>query len=411
MKKMNIWFFSPNGQPRGHSSRIYDYSLEMMKRGHKVTIFTKSFIHRSREDYLAPHEKVRIEEIDGIRVVWLRTIHYAGSSSMRGISELQFAWRAFQIARTINDKPDVVIADSVPPINGLAASKCADRIEAAFVYQVRDVWPIALVYDGTLSKRNPIYLIFRLIEKYLYRKSRVICSAVPFLHQHVLESGSSSDKVMCIPNGVNLERYPVLEPYDGGEELPLVAMYVGAFGFAHDVITIVRAAKILQQEGNNNYRFVIVGDGVKRAECEREVSMNRLSNIEFRDTVPKSDVPRLQSQADIFIACVLDSDAYRFGINLNKIYDYFASGRPVIFSGNAPNDHVRSSGAGFSIPPENPDAMVDALKMYLEMSPDERKQMGNRARRYAESEFDVRKLADRFEVLLLQAIKADIEAD
>ena len=66
-------------------------------------------------------------------------------------------------------------------------------------------------------------------------------------------------------------------------------------------------------------------------------------------------------ESDILIACVTDSDAYRFGINLNKLYDYFASGRPVIFSGNAPNDPVADSGAGFSIPPESPKAMVEAL--------------------------------------------------
>ena len=121
--------------------------------------------------------------------------------------------------------------------------------------------------------------------------------------------------------------------------------------------------------------------------------------------MPKSDVPRLQMEADILIACVLDSEAYRFGINLNKLYDYFASGRPVIFSGNAPNDPVAASGAGFSVPPENPEAMVRALQKYLEMSPAERIEMGKLARRYAEREFDVQKLADRMEEFLLQVIK------
>jgi glycosyltransferase involved in cell wall biosynthesis len=109
--------------------------------------------------------------------------------------------------------------------------------------------------------------------------------------------------------------------------------------------------------------------------------------------------------SDIQIACVLDSPAYRFGLNLNKLFDYFASGRPVIFSGNAPNDPVAESGAGFSIPPEDPEAMVGALEKYLEMSTAERIEMGKRGRRYVEKEFDIRILADRMESLLLQAIQ------
>jgi glycosyltransferase involved in cell wall biosynthesis len=228
---------------------------------------------------------------------------------------------------------------------------------------------------------------------------------MPFIYQHVSESGSNPEKVTWIPNGVNFERYSGLDTYDGGEKLPLVAMYVGGFGNAHDVITIVRAARIFQQRGNDKYRFVLVGDGVKRPECRQEASLHVLSNIEFRDPIPKSEVPRVQMEADILIAAVLDSAAYRFGLNLNKMFDYLASGRPVIFSGNAPNDPVAESGAGFSIPPEDPEAMAGALQKLLDMSPAERLEMGKRGRRYVENVFDIKKLTERMEILLLQAIK------
>jgi glycosyltransferase involved in cell wall biosynthesis len=402
---MNIWYLSAHDQPKGLSSRTYDFSRELVKRGHQVTMLTNSYCHFTHKELLAPHEKWRIEEIDGIRVAWLKTIHYTGNGWRRGANMLSNAWRSIQVARTLPEKPDVVIGPSVPLGTGWAASKIARMKGAAFVFEVRDVWPIALVYDGGLSRRSPVYYSFRIIEKYLYRKSQRISATMPFIHQHVSESGSNPEKVTWIPNGVDFERFSGLEAYDGGEKLPLVAMYVGAFGVAHDVITIVRAANILQQKGNDKYRFVIVGDGVKRPDCQREASLNALSNIEFRDPVPKKDVPRLQMESDILIASVTDSDSYRFGLNLNKMFDYLASGRPVIFSGNAPNDPVVESGAGFSIPPEDPDAMVGALERLLEMSPAERIELGKRGRRYVENEFDMRKLADRMELLLLQAIK------
>jgi glycosyltransferase involved in cell wall biosynthesis len=402
---MNIWYLSAYDQPKGQSSRTYDFSRELVKRGHQVTMFTNSYCHFTHVERLAPHEKWRIEEIDGIRVVWLRTIHYTGNGWGRGANMLSNAWRSIQVARTLSENPDVVIGPSVPLFTGWAASKIARMKGAAFVFEVRDVWPIALVDDGGLSKRSPIYYSFRFIEKYLYRKSQRISAVMPFLYEHVSDSGSNPGKVTWIPNGVNLERFSGLEAYDGGKKLPLVAMYVGGFGVAHDVITIVRSANILQQKGNNKYRFVIVGNGVKRPECQREASLNSLSNIEFRDPVAKLDVPRLQMESDILIACVTDSASYRFGLNLNKMFDYLASGRPVIFSGNAPNDPIVESGAGFSIPPEDPDAMVGALQRLLEMSPAERIELGNRGRRYVENEFDIQKLVNRMELLLMQAIK------
>jgi hypothetical protein len=67
-----------------------------------------------------------------------------------------------------------------------------------------------------------------------------------------------------------------------------------------------------------------------------EAAAAGLTNIEFRDPIPKADVPRVQAESDILVACVTDSPSYRFGLNLNKLFDYFASGRPVVFSGARP---------------------------------------------------------------------------
>ena len=405
MQRMNIWYLSAHDQPKGQSSRTYDFSRELVKRGHQVTMFTNSYCHWTHVERLTPREKWRIEEIDGIRVVWLRTIHYTGNGWGRGANMLSNAYRSIQVSRILSDKPDVVIGPSVPLGTGWAASKIAEMRNASFVFEVRDVWPIALVYDGSLSKRNPLYHAFRFLEKYLYRTAQRISATMPFIFQHVSESGSNLEKVAWIPNGVSFDRFSGFEGYDGGTKLPLIAMYVGGFGAAHDVITIVKAANILQKKGDGRYRFVIVGDGVKRAECQQEASLNGLSNIEFRDSVAKSDIPRLQMESDILVACVLDSAAYRFGLNLNKIFDYFASERPVIFAGYAPNNPIAESGGGFSIPPENPQAMVDVLEKYLEMSSSERIAMGKRGRHWVEKEFDICKLSDRMESLLLHAIK------
>lgn len=402
---MNIWYLSAHDQPRGRSARTYDFSKQLVNRGHQVTMFTNSYDHWTHEDYLSPQEKWRIEEIDGIQVVWMKTIKYTGNGLGRGLNMISNAYRAIQVARTLSDKPDVVIGPSVPIGTGWAALMIAKMKGAAFVFEVRDVWPIALVDDGGLSKSNPIYYAFRYIEKFLYRNSQRISSTLPFIYQHVLDSGCNPEKIAWIPNGVDFQRFSGFDRYEGGKNFPLVVMSVGGFGAAHDPITIVRAAAILQKVGNNKLHFVLVGNGPKRIECQLEATLNNLTNVEFRDSVEKFEVPRLQMEADIFIASVIDSPIYRFGINLNKMYDYFASARPVIFSGNSRNDPIADSRAGFSIAPENADAMVDALEKLSEMSGPERVEMGARGRRYVEKEFGMGKLAERMELLLLQAIK------
>lgn len=401
---MNIWYLSAYDQPKGQSSRTYDFSRELVKRGHQVTMFTNSYCHFTHVERLEPEEKWKVEDIDGIRVVWLKTIHYKGNGVKRGLNMLSNAWRALEVSRSLPEKPDVVIGPSVPLGTGWAASRIARMKRAAFVFEVRDVWPQALVDLGALRNNSIPYKLLRYLEKYLYQKAHRISAVLPFTWKHVEDSGGDSTKVCWIPNGANLERFLNLSDYNGGQP-PLAAMYVGGFSITHDVFTILKAAKMLEDKSINGYRFIVIGSGNQRADCEKEAHALNLQNFEFRDPVPKSEIPRLQMGADVLIASVKKTPVYQFGINSNKIYDYLASARPIIFSGDAPNDPIAESGAGISIPPEDPNEMFAALMRLLEMDPAARIELGQRGRRYVESEFDIRKLAERMESLLLQAIK------
>lgn len=403
---MNIWYLSAYDQPKGQSSRTYDFAMEMVKRGHQVTMFTNSYCHWTHNERLSHKEKWRVEEIDGIRVVWLKTFHYDGNGWRRGVNMLFNIWRIFQFTRKLSERPDVVIGPSVPLGTGWIAQKIAQKTGAAFVYEIRDVWPIALVYNGGLAQNSFVYYTFRFIEKSLYRRAQRISSALPFVLDHVTASGGNPNKVSWIPNGVNFDRFAGYRGYDGGANEPLVVMYIGGFGVAHDVVSLVRAAKILQEKGNNSFRFVIIGDGPKKAECLAVAAQNGLENIEFRDPIPKAAIPKVQMQSDILVACVLDSQVYRFGLNLNKIYDYFASERPVIFSGTAPNDPVAETGAGFSVPPEQPEMIVVALEKFQELSPEVRVEMGKKGRQWVEDKFDMQILGNRMETLLRGAIRS-----
>lgn len=400
---MNIWFLSAHDQPRGNSSRTYDFALELIRLGHRVTFFTNSYNHWTHEEILREGESWRIEEIDGIRVVWLRTFHYEGNGWRRGVNMVTNAYRALQASAALPDSPDVVVGPSVPLGTGWAAARIARRTGAAFVFEVRDVWPIALVDDGGLSRHSPVYFVFRSIEKQMYRRADRISATMPFVFHHVAESGADAGKVQWLPNGVSRERFSDYAHYDGGAPDKVVVMYVGGFGAAHDVESLVRAAGILQVEAPGAFRFVIVGDGPKKAGCIAEARASGLTNIEFRDPIPKAEVPRIQAQADVLVAAVTDSDAYRFGLNLNKICDYFASARPVVFSGRAPNDPISESGAGFSVPPESPRSMAEALTKVLALPPAERRAMGERGRSYVETNFDMRVLGKKMEALMIDA--------
>lgn len=400
---MRIWYVSAYDQPKGQSTRTYDYSRELVARGHDVTMFCNSYCHFTHREHLNPGERWRVEVVDGIRVVWLRTYHYQGNGLGRGINMLTNVWRLLRASRSLRLRPDVVLGPSVPLLTGWAAMYLARKFDVPFIFEVRDVWPDALVDIGGLKKGSIVYRMFRVIEKELYRRAARISSTLPYLDDHVRSAGSDPKKIVCIPNGIDVSIFTNGLDYSGGQT-PLLVMYVGGFGLDHDVPTIVRAAKILQDDGCEDFRFVIIGGGVRKQACEAEAAKYGLKNLTFRPPIPKSSLPLEQAQADILVAAITDSPSYRFGLNLNKLCAYFASGRPVLFSGNPPNDPVREAGAGLSISAENPVGMVGALRQLLAAGPAERKRMGENARRYAEGTLSMTALGNRMESMLSAAV-------
>ena len=191
-------------QPRGQSPRTYDFSKELVRHGHDVTMFTNSYCHFTHEERLRDDELWRIEMLDGIRVVRLKTRPYIGNGLRLGLNMLDNVWRVLQSSRALSDTPDVVLGPSVPILTGWAAARLADRYSVPFIFEVRDVWPAALVDIGGLSKNSVFYGIFRYAEKLMYRRAARIFSTLPNLSEHVASSGSNPAKIVVIPNGVDL---------------------------------------------------------------------------------------------------------------------------------------------------------------------------------------------------------------
>ena len=401
---MNIWFISAYDTPEGQSSRTYDYSTELTVLGHKVTFFTSSYSHFTHEERLKPGEKWREEWFGKVRVLWLKTIPYKGNGLRRGANMLSNAWRAYWLGKSLKEKPDIIFGPSVPLFTGLSAYLLSRRKKCPFCFEVRDIWPQALIDLGVLSERGLIAWLFRKIEIYLYRHAVQIIAALPFAYKHICQYGIPTERVAWIPNGVNLKRIADCKGYSGGTRDKFVVIYVGRFAAGHGIDAILKAAKILQNDSISKVKFIFVGNGPNKPHYEKMIHDYKLANVELRGAVPKKEVSYVLQEGDLFVASLKNIPIYRFGINLNKIYDYLALGRPIIFAANAPNNPVADANAGISIPPDDSKAMVAAIKSILSMSPEERCILGENGRKYAETHFDVSLLAKKLENILVEVV-------
>ena len=112
-----------------------------------------------------------------------------------------------------------------------------------------------------------------------------------------------------------------------------------------------------------------------------------------------------RSYALLILLCISlrDIAVFKYGLSSNKLFDYLASGRPIVSSCAIEDTPVSASGGGICVPPESPEEIADALVRLASMSAAERHAMGERGRQWVYQHHGVTALAGRFLDALVQA--------
>jgi len=347
-------------------------------------------------------------EIDGIRVMSIAAGYndpHVGTSMngwQRMLKFYEFAQAAVRVGKGLN-QPDVVFATHTPLTVGLAGMALRRYFDVPFVFEVRDLWPEALVNVGALSNPAAIWWLRRMARR-IYRAADHIVALSPGMKEGVVQAGVAAEKVTVIPNASDLDLFrPDLDGRAAREKLGLgqrfAAIYFGAMGMANGLEYVIEAARILAGRGKDHIVLVLHGSGGKRPELENLARNYGLTNVVFSDLVPDKDqVARIVAGCDVCLTIYRAAKEHTW--SPNKMFDALAAGKPVLI--NVPGwlgETVDRSNAGRYVDPYQPEALADTLET-LSNQPELCRRMGANARALAEREFDRRILARRLEDVL-----------
>ncbi len=365
----------------------------------------------ANEEFPVPRgQKYAEVESDGITVVAVAAgynnpnVGTAMSGWRRMLQFYQFSRLAAQVGRTL-PKPDVVFATHTPLPIGLAGITLARHFNVPFVFEVRDLWPEALVNLGGLKNPLVIWHLRRMAKK-IYAQAEHIVALSPGIKDGIVRAGVAEERVTVIPNACDCDLFrPDLDGSIWRNRLGLdkrfTAVYFGAMGLANGLEYVIESARILAQRRNDHIVLVLVGDGGKRPELEKMAQKFQLKNMIFSDPVSKVELARLVAGCDVCVTVFRAAKEDNW--SPNKMFDALAAGKAVLI--NVPGwlrEIVENNKAGCYVDPYRPQALADALEQ-LAANPELCREMGKNARALAEREFDRKKLADKLEKVLLQA--------
>lgn len=399
---MNILYLNhyAGGPSYGMEFRPYYLAREWVRAGHKVTIVAANFSHvRARQP-----DKTR-DEVDGIAYRWLSTPAYKGNGLGRAKNIWSFLHQIWQMAPSLvaDDKPDVVIASSTYPMDIWVARRIAGLAQAQLIYEVHDLWPASPMELSGMPWWHPFILLCQKAENDAYRDADCVVSMLPKVAEHMSQHGLDLRKLHIVPNGISPEEWPDMpEPLASplADHLntlknaeKIIVGYAGSHGMPNALDVLLNAAALLR---NSPLSFVLVGNGHEKARLAQRVRDEGLNNVALFDPVPKPQIPALLAHFDIAYIGWRRTPLYRFGIAPNKLMDYMMAGCAVLHSVEAGNDPVAEAGCGLTVAPESPQAVAQGLLQLATVTPQQRRDMGQRGRAFVLAHHTYPVLAQQF---------------
>jgi len=399
---LNIWILNHHALTPVMSggTRHYDFAKELVKRGHSVTIVASSF-HYAKYQEMKEYgdSEYLLEAMDGIQFVWFKTPAYFGNGIGRVINMLSYTLKALKFMPKLSqNKPDIIVGSSVHLFAVWAAYRLSLRYKVPFIMEVRDLWPQTLI-DMGISKWHPFILLLGVLEKYLYKKADKIISNLPHAYEYIGQF-VEKEKFVWISNGVDLSNIIYTPKESNGK---FVVSYTGSMGVANNLQLLLDVAKRLKDKTNIYFR--IVGEGVEKGKLKVFVNENNLLNVSIENSIPKNEVTNILQNSDVLFLSLKDSPLYRFGISLNKLFDYMASGRVIIFAGNSKNNPIKDADAGYGILPNDVIGLEKTILEIYDLPQEKRDAIGQKIRKYAEDNYSIEILVDKFEKLLEDEIR------
>ena len=203
-------------------------------------------------------------------------------------------------------KPDLLHAHS-PVLTALAGLRVAQRRNLPLVYEIRAFWEDAAAGNGTSREGGLRYRLVREIETYAVSRADAVAVICEGLKTDLLARGIAANKIIVVPNGVDLGLFGDPPPREnalaealGIGDAPTIG-FIGSY-YDYEGIDDLIAAMPALLAAQPDLRLLLVGGGpMEKALKQQAAASPAASRIHFVGRVPHEDVERYYSLIDVLV--------------------------------------------------------------------------------------------------------------
>ncbi len=300
-------------------------------------------------------------------------------------------------------KPDCVISANTPTEPQMKIAQTCAELGIRFVPWIQDFYSVAVA--KLAAKKLPVIgsiiaAWYRRLEIQTLGKAAAVVSITDDFLPMLREFGVPRERIVTIPNWAPLDELP-LQPRKNawsaaqGFDGKFVYLYSGTLAMKHNPDLLKQLA--LKFRHDDAVRVVVISEGPGSEWLAEQKKSPGLENLVLVPFQPFDVMPFVMGSADVLIA-ILEPDAGIFSVP-SKVLSYHCAGRPLLAgmpSQNLAARIITENRTGFCTAPDDIDGFIKAGEtLYKDAAL--RQDCGSRARKYAEDNFDIAKIANKFE--------------
>ncbi len=373
------------------STRHFNLARELARKGYDIYIFSSNFNHMTKKNMRSVCGLYAIEEVEGVKYIRMNTFRYYDNNWRRLINIIDYGIKSYRISLKLFEngvRPEVIIGTVAHPFSVASAYRVSKKLNARFFVDIGDLWPEVFVTSGKISERNIIYITVKKIMFYFYKKAEKILCLTEETKAYFDKRGFEN-KTILLPPGIKLADDALI---DSAPEKPgkFKVIYAGSFQPIYPLENIIKAAKAIEDSGNDHIQFILIGDGIQKERITRLTRELNLNNVELLDPMPKQDLIDFLKSASAFIL-IEKRASYGFP---NKIIDYLTAGKPIIYASPVRHE-VLNSGCCIEASNDDPKSIADTAISISHMSERKREEIMSTAKTFLNKNHNIEILAQR----------------
>ena len=420
---MKIWLMNhyATSMFEDRAGRHYWFAKELIARGYDVTVFCATTFLNNDKEIDTKGKVLTVKRRDGIPFVFVKTVVSVGNGMDRVKNMGMFYWNLFPAAKAYAKKygkPDIILASSVHPLTMIAGIQIAKKMKIPCICEIRDLWPEGIFRHGRITEKSLLGMALTKGEHWIDKRADALIFTkegdTDYLKEKrwTLEQGGDISLSKChyINNGVDVKafeerrRKDILNDPDLSKE-KFNVIYAGTIRPTNHVGNLLDTAKLLlEKSGYEDVQILIFGDGMELPMLKERVERENIWNVRLKGFLERKFIPYILSCSSVNILNYAQ-DKYNWtrGNSSNKLFEYMASGKPVISTVHMGYSIINRYGCGVELDEDTPEALAEQIMRFHDMDQEQYSQIGMNAKTGAK-DFDFVNLTDKL-IKVIESVK------